>query len=146
MMVISFLLLCCLGVATPFRINCRTPLTKLSAPDLKSPPTKLRRCERISVYHHPDGVNNPDPAPIEDVNALKTPKLTAVNQKTVLSVVAVRCISRYFWCLEFRRIISSRKVFIKDRIVGIIGLLLLRCGTSTKHFAFCNIMGLIIRR
>jgi hypothetical protein len=89
MIVISFLLLCCLGVATPFRINCRTPLTKLSAPDLKSLPTKLRRCERISVYHHPDGVNNPDPAPIEDVNALKTPKLTAVNQKTVLSVVAV---------------------------------------------------------
>jgi hypothetical protein len=89
MMIISFLLLCCLGVATPFRMNCRAPLTKPSAQDLKSSPTRFRRRERISVYHHPDGVNNPDPAPIEVVNALKTQKLTAVNQKTVLSVVAV---------------------------------------------------------
>lgn len=123
-MVISFSLFCCLGIASSFRINCKTPLTKPSALDLKSSLTKLRRCERISVYHHPDGVENTDPAPVEDGNTLKTQKLTAVNQKTVLSVVAVIVASAAIfgaWNLDVSSLLE--KFLLKIGSLGSLGYL-----------------------
>lgn len=143
-MALSFLLLCWLGSATSFRINCKTLLTK---PSVKSSPTKIRRCERTAIYHRPKGVSNPDPAPIEDVNTLKTQKLMVVNQKTTLYVVAVMIASAAIygaWNLDVSSLLE--KFISKIGSLGSYGYLYFAmvCQISTLPYAMS--LGLITRR
>lgn len=125
MIVASFFLLCCLGGANCFRICCKTPLAKPSATDLKSPQTiHMHRCRKIPLYHQSNGENNPEPTPIEDINALKTQKLTAVNQKTVLSAVSVIVVSAAIfgvWNLDISSLLE--KFLLKIGSLGSLGYL-----------------------
>ena len=69
-------------------------------------------------------MENTDPVPVEDGNTLKTQKLTAVNQKTVLSVVAVIVASAAIfgaWNLDVSSLLE--KFLLKIGSLGSLGYL-----------------------